>query len=80
MNRNAIYETVVRYVVEQLGLSGADAVNEKTDFVKDLKADSADLMMLVMDLEAEFGMTVEDEAISSIHTIGDIVEYISGRQ
>ena len=80
MNRNAIYETVVRYVVEQLGLSGADAVNDKTDFVKDLKADSADLMMLVMDLEAEFGMTVEDEAISSIHTIGDIVEYISGRQ
>ena len=80
MEHNKIYETVVGYVVEQLGLSGADAVNEKTDFVKDLKADSADLMMMVMDLEAEFNMTVEYDAIASIHTIGDIVDYIEKRR
>ena len=33
-------------------------------------------MMLVMDLEAEFNMTVEDDAISAIRTVGDIVDYI----
>ena len=44
--------------------------------VEDLGADSANLMMLVMDLEAEFNMTVEDDAITAIHTVGDIVDYI----
>ena len=44
--------------------------------VDDLGADSANLMMLIMDLEGEYGMTVEDDALMSIKTVGDIVSYI----
>ena len=44
--------------------------------IDELGADSANLMMLVMDLEAEFNMTVEDEALGTIKTVGDIVDYI----
>jgi len=44
--------------------------------VEDLGADSANLMMLIMDLETEFNLTVEDEALGSIKTVGDIVDYI----
>ena len=33
-------------------------------------------MMLIMDLETEFNLTVEDEALGSIKTVGDIVDYI----
>ena len=44
--------------------------------VEDLGADSANLMMLIMDLETEFNLTVEDEALTTIKTVGDIVDYI----
>ena len=44
--------------------------------IDDLGADSANLMMLIMDLETEFDLTVEDEVLANIKTVGDIVSYI----
>lgn len=76
MDRNQIFETVKRYILDQLPVS-ADRVTESAAIVDDLGADSANLMMLVMDLEAEFNMTVEDEMISTIRTVGDVVDYIA---
>ena len=48
--------------------------------VDDLGADSANLMMLIMDLESEYDMTVEDDALGTIKTVGDIVNYIESRK
>ena len=75
MDRAKVFETVKKYILDQLPIS-ADRVTENARVIDDLGADSANLMMLVMDLEAEFDMTVEDDAISAIHTVGDIVDYI----
>ena len=44
--------------------------------MEDLGADSANLMMLVMDLEDAFGMTVDDDVIGDIRTVGDIVNAV----
>ena len=33
-------------------------------------------MMLIMDLEGEFNLTVEDDVLASIKTVGDIVNYL----
>ena len=75
MERTKVFETVKKYILDQLSIS-EDRVVESAAIVDDLGADSANLMMLVMDLEAEFDMTVEDDAISEIRTVGDIVDYI----
>ncbi|MBQ9950750.1 MAG: acyl carrier protein [Clostridia bacterium] len=75
MEKNQVFETVKKYILDQLTIS-EDRVTESAAIVDDLGADSANLMMLVMDLEAEFNITVEDDAISSIRTVGDIVDYI----
>ena len=75
MERAQVFETVKKYILDQLSVS-PDRVTESAAMVDDLGADSANLMMLVMDLEAEFNMTVEDDAISAIRTVGDIVDYI----
>ena len=75
MEKNQVFETVKKYILDQLTIS-EDRVTETAAIVDDLGADSANLMMLVMDLEAEFNITVEDDAISSIRTVGDIVDYI----
>jgi len=76
MDKKQVFETVKKYILDQLSVS-EDRVTESAVIVDDLGADSANLMMLVMDLEAEFNMTVEDDAISSIRTVGDIVDYIA---
>ncbi len=75
MDRNAIFDKVKEYILMQLPVEG-DKVAEDARMVEDLGADSANLMMLIMDLETEFNMTVEDDALGSIRTVGDIVDYI----
>ena len=75
MDKKQVFETVKKYILDQLTVS-EDRITENAAIVDDLGADSANLMMLVMDLEAEFDMTVEDDAISSIRTVGDVVDYI----
>ena len=76
MDRNAIFDKVKEYILMQLPIDGS-RVTETARMVEDLGADSANLMMLIMDLETEFNLTVEDEALGNIKTVGDIVDYIS---
>ena len=76
MDKKQVFETVKKYILDQLSVN-EDRITENAAIIDDLGADSANLMMLVMDLEAEFNMTVEDDAISSIRTVGDIVDYIA---
>ena len=54
----------------------AAKIGDNTRLVEDLGADSANLMMLIMDLEGEFNLTVEDDVLASIKTVGDIVNYL----
>lgn len=75
MDRNAIFDKVKQYILEQLPVDEAK-VAEDARMVEDLGADSANLMMLIMDLETEFNLTVEDDALGTIKTVGDIVDYI----
>ena len=44
--------------------------------VEDLGADSANVMVLIMDIEDHYGIQVEDSAITSLKTVGDVVDYI----
>ena len=75
MDRNTIFDKVKEYILMQLPVDGGKVV-ENARMVEDLGADSANLMMLIMDLESEFNLTVEDEALGAIKTVGDIVDYI----
>ena len=75
MDRNTVFEKVKEYILMQLPVDG-DRITESARMVEDLGADSANLMMLIMDLETEFNLTVEDEVLGTIKTVGDIVDYI----
>ena len=75
MDRNAVFAKVKEYILMQLPVDEAK-ITESARMVEDLGADSANLMMLIMDLETEFDLTVEDEVLGDIKTVGDIVDYI----
>jgi len=72
------FERVRKCIVEQLGVDPSE-VDAGAALVDDLKADSLDLVELVMSLEDEFGVDIDDEAADRIRTVGDAVEYLDRR-
>ena len=68
-------EKLIAMVAEQMGVDAAQ-VKPESRLKEDLQADSASVMMLVMDVETEFGSEVEDDAIEKVKTVGDMARYI----
>ena len=68
-------EAVKEILSNQLRLD-ADEIDQNTDILNDLGADSLDLVDFVMSLEDEFDKEIPDEDVENIRTIGDIVSYI----
>ncbi len=72
MNNN-----IKKVVVEQLEVEDPDTVIAEASFANDLKADSLDVVELVMALEEEFDIEIPDDAAEQIDTVGKAVEYIN---
>ena len=70
-----ILEKLIALAAEQLDVKPED-IRMDTRLKEDLGADSASVMMLVMDIESEFGITFDDDAIETVKTVGDLVAYI----
>ena len=62
-------------IADQFGID-MDELNEDTDIVADLGADSLDVVEMMMALEEEFGITIEDEKIAELKTISDVVDCV----
>ena len=76
---NEIVERVKRIIVEQLNVS-ADQVVPTASFVDDLRADSLDIVELIMGLEEEFEMEIPDEDAEKIQTVGDVLNYVTSKK
>ena len=74
-----VYETVAGMIAKQLKMDVKDVTPDKR-LVEDLKADSANVMVMIMDLEDNFNIMVEDTAITELKTVGDVVNYIEKNQ
>ena len=72
-------EKVIAIVSEQLGVE-KDNIQRTSSFVDDLKADSLDVVELVMEFEDEFGVNIPDEDYEKIKTVGDAVDYIEEKK
>ncbi len=56
---------------DQFGID-PDTITENTDIVSDLGADSLDVVEMMMTLEDEYGITVEDDKLAELKTVGDV--------
>ena len=50
--------------------------NGKTDFLKDLEINSANLVDIVLDVEDEFNIAIDNEAMEKMLTVSDAVNLI----
>ncbi|MBM4413814.1 MAG: acyl carrier protein [Chloroflexi bacterium] len=64
-----------KIIAERLGVKEEEIV-PSASFADDLKADSLDLVELIMALEEEFGVDIPDEAAEKILTVGDALSYV----
>jgi acyl carrier protein len=72
------FERLRKIIVDQLGVDESQVTMEAS-FREDLKADSLDLVELIMAMEEEFGAEVSDEDAQKIQSVGDAVRYIDER-
>ena len=70
------FETVRDMIAEQLKVDPAE-IKPESRLMEDLKADSANIMVMIMDMEDRFGITVEDDQIMKLKTVGDVAAYIA---
>ena len=73
-----IFETLSGMIANQLKVDPAKVTREAR-LVEDLGADSANVMVLIMDIEDQYNMQVEDSAITTLKTVGDVIDYIEKR-
>jgi acyl carrier protein len=74
-----VFEKVRDMIAEQLQVD-AKQITPQSRLVEDLNADSANVMVMILELESEFGIEVEDEVILGLKTVGDVVAYIEKNQ
>lgn len=70
-----MYENICALLAEKFDVD-VNTLSMDTKIKEDLKADSLDIVELMMDLEDNYGITIEDEEAMKMSTIGDIVKYI----
>ena len=71
----ALFEQVKEVIVRELSVPES-WVTEAATFEGDLKADSLDVVELVMALEDEFDVGITEEGAQNIHPVGDAVRYL----
>lgn len=76
---DSVFVKVREIIIDQLGVT-ADAVVPDARFREDLKADSLDLVELIMRFEEEFGGEISDKEAEGITTVGDAVTYLRDHQ
>ncbi|HEX9548667.1 MAG TPA: acyl carrier protein [Acidimicrobiales bacterium] len=78
MDRTDLLNTIRDLAVNVLSVE-PDAVTEEARFKEDLDADSLDLVEFVMALEEEFDITVPEEALEGVTTVGQAVSLVSDK-
>jgi len=76
VSEQEIEAKVIDIVVKQMGAERAEVTRE-TRFDEDLKADSLDLVELMMDFEDAVNSSISDEDAEQIKTVGSAVEFIA---
>jgi acyl carrier protein len=74
----ALFERVQQLIAKELNVKESE-VTESATFDGDLKADSLDVVELIMALEDEFSIDIPDEDAEKIRTVGDAVRYLEER-
>ncbi len=72
------FERFKKCAIEVLSVEG-DKITKEAKFAEDLDADSLDLVELVMALEEEFDVSVDEEELDGVETVGAAYDLVVGK-
>ena len=78
MSRTELLETVRAIAVELLSVEG-DIVTETATFADDLGADSLDVVEIVMAIEEKLDISIPEDDLEGIKTVGEALDVIAGK-
>ena len=70
-----VLEKVKQLIAEQMDID-VNTITPDSDIIKDLGADSLDIVEMLMNVESEWGLVIDDDDVPTLHTIADVVKYI----
>jgi len=71
---NELKKVLVPYVEDKTILQG---VTEQTDLIKDLKINSANLVDIIIDAEAQYNIEIDFDAAEKMYNVGNCIDVIA---
>lgn len=72
--RTDLYVDITGFLVAQCD-ADPDELSEESDLYSDIAIDSLDLVAMAQTLQNAYGISMDDERIGSVRTIGDVVDF-----
>ncbi|GGD77456.1 acyl carrier protein [Microbacterium murale] len=66
-------------ITDETGIDGSEVALDKS-FTDDLDIDSISMMTIVVNAEEKFGVTIPDDEVKNLKTVGDAVNFIVAGQ
>lgn len=74
-----ILEVIKEILSKQLKVDMSE-IDENTNIVADLGADSLDVVEMLMTIEEEYDVVVPDDVVTTFVTVGDVARYVENNQ
>jgi acyl carrier protein len=78
MTREEIQTKVTDLAAEQAGVDKSE-ITPATHFVNDLHFDSLDVVEFAMEVEDELEVSIADDEIEKLNTVGDVIDFLEAR-
>ena len=74
-----MFEKIAGLIADQLGID-VETIKPESRLIEDLKADSLDVVEMIMSMEDEFDIQIPDEDLVTLKTIQDAVDYVNAHK
>ncbi|MCQ2445545.1 MAG: phosphopantetheine-binding protein [Clostridia bacterium] len=71
-----MFEKLKKMVIDYIDYD-ENAITPETEILRDLEMTSYDIVTMIGELENEFGITMDEDEIKEIVTLGDLAAYIT---
>lgn len=66
---------IEKIIAENLNIDQG-MIKDESNFVNDLGADSLNIVEVIMGIEEEFDIEIPDDDVETLHTVGQLKQYI----
>ncbi|WP_296194631.1 acyl carrier protein [uncultured Microbacterium sp.] len=79
LTNDEVLAGLAELITDETGIAAEEVAAEKS-FTDDLDIDSISMMTIVVNAEEKFGVTIPDDEVKNLKTVGDAVTFIVSNQ